>query len=66
MKQFILYDILNNMYYWEYRGERGFDADVQEATKYASIKDVEKALYNAQKNSEYLRILEIKEVYFIN
>lgn len=60
MKQFIIYDILNNMYFWEFRGERGFDIDIHEATKFTSKEKAKNTLTGYI--SEFERILEIKEV----
>lgn len=62
MKQYIIYDILNNMYFWEFRGEQGFDLDINEATKY-SLKEQAEEMIQGYSNS-FERVLEIKEVYY--
>lgn len=63
MKQFILKDILNNMYYWQFRAESGFDLDLKEATKYGTKEDAKKELEFIKAISDFDRIIEIKEVY---
>ena len=65
MKQYIIKDILNNMYYWEFRGEAGFDLDIEEATKYASKYAVKTALNDVKITSKFKRILEVKKIYVI-
>lgn len=52
MKQYIIKDILNNVYYWEYRGETGFDNDIEGAAKYASKQAVKTALNDVKITSE--------------
>lgn len=65
MKKFIIKDILNNMYFWEYRIEEGFDLDIREATKYNSREDAEKMFDTIKSISNYERFLEVKEIYVI-
>lgn len=61
MKTYIIYDILNNMYFWEYRGERGFDLDIREAINFQIKEKAERELLSIK--DEFERVLEIKEVY---
>lgn len=61
MKQYIIYDILNNVYFWEFRGEQGFDLDITEATKYSLKEQAEEMIKSYR--SAFERLLEVKEVY---
>lgn len=66
-KIYLIQDVKTKEYYWQYRIDEGFNANVSEAKEFNSIEDAEKEM-----QEEYLeelfaeRFIEIKCYYKLN
>lgn len=63
MKQFIIKDIQNNLYFAEI--DNSFDLDIKEARFYPTKEDAESFIPIIERYSNFDRILEVKEVFKI-